>query len=247
MPRLITPRPIFRPSAHPPLPAATLSNRLAWLANHRTTLGLLILAGIPLAFAVFRLAWLADTPAPSALDAKARTFIAEPLPLVLHVISAPLFGGLGALLFSSPLLAKRPDVHRVLGKAAAISGLIAALSGLWLTLSLHAADPSVPVRTGLRLVVGSTMLAAILVALFAIALRRVRAHRTWMTRAYAIGLSESTQVILLFLTFLALGELTPSMVTLMIALGWAINLSVAETHLRNHRPPAHKPRRVSAF
>ena len=190
---------------------------------------------------------MAETPLTSSLDAKTRTFIAEPLPLVLHVTSAPLFSGLGALLFSSPLLAKRPDLHRLIGKAVAISGLVAALSGLWLTLSLHAADPSVPARTGMRMVVGSTMLASILIALFAIASRRVHAHRTWMTRAYAIGLSESTQAILLFLTFLALGELTPSMVTLMITLGWAINLSVAETHLRNHRPAPNRPRRLSAF
>jgi hypothetical protein len=243
----MTPHPLFGSPDRNPRPAASLSSRLAWLGKHHNTLGLLTMALIPLAFALFRLAWLADTPAPSALDTKARTFIAEPLPLVLHVTSAPLFGGLGALLFSSPLLAKRPDVHRLIGKAVAISGLVAALSGLWLTLSLHAADPSVPVRTGMRLVVGSTMLASILVALFAIALRDVRSHRIWMTRAYAIGLSESTQAILLFLTFLALGELTPSMVTLMIALGWAINLSVAETHLRNHRPAPRRPRRLSAI
>ncbi len=245
MPRLIAPH-IPSRSAFNPLPAANFSSRLAWLAKHRTTLGLLTLAVIPLAFALFRLAWLADAPALTAQDAKARTFLAEPLPLVLHVTSAPLFAGLGALLFSTPLLAKRPDVHRLLGRAVAISGLVAALSGLWLTLSLHVADPSVPVRTGLRLIVGSTMLASILVALFAIALRRVRAHRAWMTRAYAIGLSESTQAIMLFLTFLALGELTPSIATLVIALGWAINLSIAEHHLRRYRPP-RRPRRMSAI
>lgn len=56
------PHQLTSPTAHRSFSSSIPSDRLSWLIKHRTTLGLSTLAVIPLAFAFFRLTWLAETP-----------------------------------------------------------------------------------------------------------------------------------------------------------------------------------------
>jgi hypothetical protein len=87
----------------------------------------------------------------------------------------------------------------------------------------------------IRILVGSTMAASIVLGFTAIRRRDIAAHRAWMIRAYALGLGAGTQTITqgigegLFGT----GSLSTA---LSMGSAWAINATVAEWIIR--RPGA---------
>jgi hypothetical protein len=85
-----------------------------------------------------------------------------------------------------------------------------------------------------RLVVGSTMAAAIVLGFSAIRRRDIAAHRAWMIRAYALGLGAGTQVFTQGIGEALFG--TSDLSTgISVASGWLINALVAEWVIR---PPS---------
>jgi hypothetical protein len=87
-----------------------------------------------------------------------------------------------------------------------------------------------------RLIVGSAMIACLVLGFTAVRRRDISAHRAWMTRAYALGLGAGTQILTeglghaIFGTSVLAGDLAKGA-------GWAINLAVAEWVIRRSRTP----------
>lgn len=87
-------------------------------------------------------------------------FLAAPVPVVLHVLSATLFSLLGAFQFSTGVRLRWPGTHRRAGRWLGMCGLVAAATGLWMT-AVYPIPVGLqgPPLFGVRLVVGSAMLA----------------------------------------------------------------------------------------
>lgn len=198
--------------------------RPEWLAPA----GLLALSLVPIAAGSARLTQLTTGAAITTENAR---FFDSPVPVVAHIIGSSVFLLLGALQFAPSL--RRRRWHRIAGRIVAPAGLVSALSALWMTVFYDM--PSSVTGPGLfevRLVLGTAMAAALIVAVVAIRRGDVRTHSAWMTRAYAIGLGAGTQV-LVFLPFtLLLGAPVPVAHTLLMTAGWVINLVVAEIVIR---------------
>lgn len=160
-------------------------------------------------------------------------------PLAVHIVTAILFTVVGAFQFVPGTRGRRPRWHRTTGRFVALTGLVAALSGLWLTLLITDADGGL--LTAFRAAAGSAMAAALVLGVTAVLRRDVRRHRAWMVRGYAIGLGAGTQVFTNGVWLLAAGEPGETGEALLMGAGWAINLAVAEWLIR--RPPS-RPRPV---
>jgi uncharacterized membrane protein len=195
--------------------------------------GLLLLSAVPVAAGSARVAELAGGARVTADNAR---FFAMPLPVVLHIFGASIFCVLGAFQFVPSLRRRRPRWHRVAGRLLVPCGLVAALSGLWMTLFSDLPPGDGDLLTVFRLFFGTAMAVSIVLATLAIRRRDVRRHRVWMTRGYAIGLGAGTQVLTHVPWVLLVGvpgEFTRAM---LMGAGWVINLVVAEWALRRRAP-----------
>jgi uncharacterized membrane protein len=200
------------------------------LADFKLPALLIGLSAVPTLGGIARLASVSGRTAVGPDDIR---FLAAPAPVVIHVISATLFCLLGAFQFSAAFRVRWPGVHRSAGKVLALCGLAAAASGLWMT----AFYPIPPQLQGtilhvVRLVVGSAMAAAILVAWRAILRRDVPRHEAFMIRAYALGQGAGTQVLVLGPWMLLTGQSGGLTRDLLMTLAWLINVVVAELILR---------------
>lgn len=196
-----------------------------WLAPA----GLVALSFVPVVAGGLRLTELAGGPA--ALPDVER-FAGLSLPLVVHIVGASVYCVLGAFQFPARFRGRHRGWHRVAGRVLVGCGLLAALSGLWLTFSAGPLPGDGVLLQAIRLVVGSLMVFAI-VAGFAAAMRRdfVR-HRAWMIRGYAIGQGAGTQALTQLPWVVLVGEAQGLSRALLLAAGWAINLAVAELIIR---------------
>jgi uncharacterized membrane protein len=164
---------------------------------------------------------------------------AAPLPVVVHIVTALIFAVLGAFQFAAGFRRNRPGWHRAAGRLLVACGLLVGLAGLWLTL-FYPRGPNVgDLLSAFRLLFGSAMLVSVVLGFVAIRRRNVRAHRAWMTRAYAIGLGAGTQMFTGLLASFLVSPPTELSRALQDGAGWAINLAVAEWIIR--RRPAPPP------
>jgi uncharacterized membrane protein len=200
---------------------------------------LVALSAIPLAAGTLRLVQLAGGPAVIPADHR---FAGFPLPLVVHILGATTYALAGSLQFVPRFRRRHPGWHRRAGRVLAVAGLLVALSAFWMTL-FYAAQPG----TGdllyvLRLVFASAMAGSLVLGFAAVRRGDIAAHRTWMVRAYAIGLAAGTQVFTEGIggAILGTGVLAADLAK---GAGWAINRAVAEWALRR---PARRRRALSA-
>ncbi len=203
----------------------TSSAKSEWLI----TAGLIALSFVPVAAGTFRLAQLGGG---AEITPDNTRFFTAPLPVVLHIISVSLYCVLGAFQFAPGFRRRKPNWHRFAGRILVPSGLIAALSGLWMTLFYPPVDGDGPILYGIRLLVGSAMVLFICLGFAAIRRRDIPRHLAWMMRCYALGLGAGTQALthLPWFLFPAIqGELTRA---LLMGAGWAINLAAAEWIIR---------------
>ena len=124
------------------------------------------------------------------------------------------------------------------------SGLVVALSGLWMAQFYELPELDGALLYAFRLLFGWLMAAAIVLGFAAIRRGDVRGHRAWMMRGYAIGLGAGTQVLTLLAGEMVAGP--PSVLgrALLMGAGWAINLAIAEWIIR--RRPARSARTAAA-
>jgi uncharacterized membrane protein len=159
-------------------------------------------------------------------------FFTAPLPVILHIVSVTVYCVLGALQFSPGLRRRKLAWHRMAGRLLIPSGLMAALTGLWMS---HFHD--LPLHDGLalyvmRLVVGGAMVVALVLGSLAIRKRDIGRHRAWMIRAYALGIGAGTQVLTNFPWALFVGAPEAFSRAVLMGAGWGINIVVAEWLIR---------------
>lgn len=206
------------------------ATRIDW----KVPLVLLFISAIPLAAGITRLMGLTGNPEISTENAR---FVAAPLSVIVHVLSASLFSILGALQFSSGLRQRCTQWHRVSGRIVVASGIFAALTGLWMTV-MYPIPPELQggLLYAVRVFVSVAMLFSIFLAVAAVKGGDIATHRTWMIRAFALGQGAGMQVVVLLPWMLLIGK--PSMLhrDLLMSLAWLINLLVAEMTIQRWSP-----------
>lgn len=171
-------------------------------------------------------------------------FFAMPVPVVLHIGCATVFCVLGAFQFV-PALRRRPW-HRRAGRVVLPCGLVAALSGLWMTVAYPWPAGDGPVLYGLRLLFGTAMAVALVLGFRAVRRREFAAHSAWVMRGYAIGIGAGTQAVVTAAWFIPFGAPDETTRALLLGAGWLINLAVVEWRLRRVRPAAASKLRSAA-
>jgi uncharacterized membrane protein len=215
-----------------PAPVRTSRRRPEWLVPA----GLIALSLVPIVAGSARVTQLTTGAAVTAENAR---FFDSPVPVVSHIVGSSLFLLLGALQFAPSL--RRLRWHRIAGRVVAPAGLVSALSALWMTVFYDIpATVTGPGLSVVRIVLGTAMAGAIVVAFAAIRRGDVRTHSAWMTRAYAIGLGAGTQVLVFLPYTLLVGTPAPAMYTLLMTAGWAVNLIVAEIVIRRRVRPGRR-------
>ena len=195
---------------------------------------LLMLSLVPMLAGVVRLSDLASGGSVTAEDAR---FMAMPAPVVMHIVCASLFCVLGAFQFDSALRQRFPQLHRVAGRVAAPCGIVAALTGLWMTAAYAIpAELQGPLLYGVRMLVGLAMTLAVIVSIRAVLQRRIAQHKAWMVRAYALGQGAGTQVLILLPVTLLAGAPTFIFRDVLMASAWALNMAFAEWVVRRRLP-----------
>lgn len=198
----------------------------------RLVIALLLLSTIPLIAGVYRLVMLAGGGEITPDNAR---FFASPTPVVLHIVSVSVFAILGPFQFVPGFRGRKPGWHRAAGRILVLCGLVAGLSGLWMTLFYSRQPGTGDLLYGLRLLFGSAMVAAIVLGVGAIRRGDVIRHRAWMIRGYAIGLGAGTQAFTQMAWILIVGPTTELSGALMMGAGWGINLAVSEWAIRRRR------------
>jgi len=206
--------------------------------------GLILLSIVPALAGTARLVELGSAAPVTASNAR---FIAAPLPVVLHIVSVVIYSILGAFQFASGFRRRHARWHRRAGWALVPAGLVAALSGLWMTLFYPWPAGDGVALYWQRLGFGSAMLAALLLGVDALRRRKFAEHGAWMIRAYAIGLGAGTQVFTHLVWLMLVGQPTEASRAVLMGAGWVINLAVAEWIIRRHASRARRSgRRVAA-
>ena len=169
--------------------------------------------------------------------------VADPLPVILHILSSFLFCTVGALQFLPSVRRHYPAMHRASGRMIAAAGCVSALTGLWMTHFFAFPDE----LQGLllywaRIALSLWMVGLIAWAVIAIRSRNVLAHSAAMLRAYAIGQGASTQTVLGIGWMVAVGtEPLGPLRDGMMVFAWALNLLIAELLIRRMFAPRPLP------
>ena len=187
--------------------------------------GLIALAFIPIVAGAVRLTQLARG---GPLTQENARFFTAPIPVVLHIVSVTVYSLLGAFQFAPGFRRARPGWHRACGRIVVVTGLAAALSGLWMALFYAIVPADSALLHGFRLFFGSAMVLSIVLGVLAIRRRDVRLHQEWMRRAYAIGLAAGTQALTQLPLLLLFGPPDELTLALMMGAAWLLNLAVAE-------------------
>jgi uncharacterized membrane protein len=153
-----------------------------------------------------------------------------------HVLPGALFLALAPLQFARGLRARRPRVHRWMGRGLLVVAFTSTACALYfgLTTPFGGAAEMVPIT-----LFGALFLFSLGRAWAAIRARDVARHREWMIRAFAVAIGIATVrlvglVLDLALTPLGVPVVTGFVVTLWI--GWTLTLAAAEHWIRATRP-----------
>ncbi len=193
--------------------------------DRRIILALLLLSLVPVVAGFVRMIGLAGGGEITPENAR---FFASPLPVVLHIIGAALFCVLGAFQFAPGVRAARPRTHRILGRILVPAGLVAALTGLWMTRFYPPAAEDGPILDVIRYLFGSAMALFLVLGMVAIARRDFASHHAWMVRAYAIGMGAGTQVLTNVPYLLLVGTPRGLVRDGLMLVGWVLNVTLAE-------------------
>ncbi|MEO7085110.1 MAG: DUF2306 domain-containing protein [Gemmatimonadaceae bacterium] len=193
-------------------------------------MSLVLLSLVPAIAGTARLAELASGAKVTAANAR---FFAMPLPVILHILTVIPFSILGAFQFAPALRRRRRNWHRAAGKVLVVCGIVAALTGLWMTQFYPWPQGDGRGLYVLRILFGSAMAMSIIVSIDAIRRRDFVSHGAWMMRGYAIGMGAGTQVLTHLPWLILVGKPGESMRAVLMGAGWIINLIVAERIIRN--------------
>lgn len=198
---------------------ATMSKQSVWVPAALVALSL-----IPVIAGIVRLSQLSG----GDVTPENARFFEAPWPVVLHIASVTLYCLLGAFQFSTDFRKRNPVWHRTAGRVLVPSGIIAAVTGLWMTQFYPPANFDGDVVYAVRLIVGSVMVLGLYLAVVAIRQRDIRRHRAWMMRSYALGLGAGTQVLTHIPWFVFPDIQGETARAVCMTAGWVINIAVVE-------------------
>ena len=156
--------------------------------------------------------------------------IAEPFPIVLHIVGSFVFCLVGAFQFIPSIRRAHPDTHRTMGKITALAGILSALTGLWMTLFFtFPSELQGILLYWVRIILSIMMISLIIKAIISVRTGNIQAHGSAMLWAYAIGQGASTQAFL-GIGWMAVSGIEPigAVRDILMVSGWVINLLVAE-------------------
>jgi hypothetical protein len=165
-------------------------------------------------------------------------------PIVVHIVSVTVFSLLGAFQFAPGFRRRNRRWHRIAGRTVLPSGVVAALSGLWLTFALPPGPFDSQTLVGVRVVVAAAMTGSLVLGFVSVRRRDFPAHRGWMIRGYAIGVAAGTQVFTNAAWLVAVGPITTTGRTVTMTAAWLLNVAVAEWVIRRGRPGGAARRRA---
>ena len=188
---------------------------------------ILIYSLVPTLGGLFRIAELLGGPAIVPPNPRA---LAQPLPIVLHILSSFLFCLGGALQFLPSMRRYHSSLHRMMGRVVAAAGCMSALTGLWMThFYTFPSELQGELLYWVRIALSLSMVGLIVWAVIAIRSRNLGGHSTAMLRAYAIGQGASTQAVLGISWMVAFGtEPLGPLRDVMMVFAWGLNLLIAE-------------------
>jgi uncharacterized membrane protein len=198
--------------------------------------GLLALSAVPVAVGLFRIV---QVTTGSEITPDNARFFAGPWSVVLHILSSAVFSVVGAFQFSADLRREQPGWHRQAGRFLVVCGLVAAVTGLWMTLTYPKYEGG-DLLYLFRLFFGTAMVVSMVLGFVAIRRRDVFQHRAWITRGYAIGLGAGTQFVVHVPWLLMFGKPDELSKALLMGAGWVVNVAVAERSIRAQRRPLRR-------
>ena len=201
---------------------------------------LLALSVMPVAGGVVRLVELGRGAAITPDNAR---FFAAPWSVGWHIVSSVGFCVLGAFQFAPGFRRRAPHWHRVAGRVLVPCGIVAALTGVWMTLTHPPASFVGPLPASfdgpslyfVRLAAGTAMAWSLGLGVVAVMKGDIPRHRAWMMRGYALGLAAGTQAFTHLPWFLFPSIHGEWARTLCMSAGWIINLAVAEWLIARER------------
>jgi uncharacterized membrane protein len=204
-------------------------------ADWPITTALIVLTLIPALGGVVRLNDLANRTAITPDNAR---FMAVPLPVIIHIITALAFCMIGAFQFAPRFRQRHPNWHRAAGRWLMVAGLASALSGLWMTLFYTIPQAlQGPLLYVVRLLVSLGMAASLVLAWNTVRRKNITAHKAWMMRAYALGQGAGTQAVIFVPYTLSFGQANQITRDVLMTAAWIINLLFVEWLLRRRSAP----------
>ena len=186
---------------------------------------------IPAFGGLVRVVELAGGPAIIPQNSRA---LADPLPIVIHLLTSFLFCIFGAFQFLPSIRKNHRVFHRTNGRIIVIAGCISAASGLWMT---HVYTFPQELQGSwlywVRITVGTLMIGFLVWAVVAIRARKIARHGGAMILAYAIGQGASTQTFLGIFWIIIVGSeaMGPTRECIMV-FSWVLNLLIAIVLIR---------------
>jgi uncharacterized membrane protein len=164
-------------------------------------------------------------------------FNQHPLLTMVHIIPGLLFMILGPFQFVRSLRARRPKLHRWVGRLFVLVGIIVGVTALMMGPQMAIGGVNETVATMLFALI---FLFALGKAWLHIRRREISLHREWMIRAFAIGLAVATirPIVGVFFATRLLTHLTPQQFFgTAFWLGFTLHLIAAETWINLTRNP----------
>ncbi len=197
---------------------------LLWLFG-----GIVVFSGI-MRFAITGQALVTGQP---VADPVFMVYVHQPWWPAIHILSGIVFMLLGPLQFIPSIRRHWPRIHRVSGRVFILCGLIAAITALGVEFGF-------PLRGGYfkraaMVLFSLALLAALAIAWRAAVRRQIDAHRAWVVRAYAIGLSLSTTRLYFIPAYLISGNPSQFEAAAVTWAGFLLNCFVAEWIVRRSR------------
>ena len=193
---------------------------------------LLILCLIPVLSGVYRLY---SISANGAGDPENLHYLTNPAPIAVHMLSYMAFCVFGTFQIAPGFRARHPKWHKIAGRLLIPTGLIAAATGIWMTLNYPPLISNGETVGMIRIAFGAAMILSLILGIIAIRRRNIETHKRWMLRAYAIAMGASTQALVAIPWFVIIGEPQGLPWALAMTLAWLFNLSVAERYARTNQ------------
>ena len=157
-------------------------------------------------------------------------YLAQPLPIVSHIVGGIVLNLLGAFQLSRRLRTSFPAWHRWAGRLVILAGIIIGLSSVYMNASYP--DYGTWLKFWGVLVFGVALPACLIGGVVAIRHGKVDVHRRYMVFALAIGLGPATQRLIMIPSFLLFGMPPDWLIGTVIWVGFLVNLLVGRAYLK---------------